>query len=59
MIKHEYDIDVARDVSHEMLRYERSMMQRLQKAQDRVDAIKRLIERCKEKRLDLEVQSIN
>ena len=59
MIKHEYEIDVARDVSHETLLYERSMMQQLQKAQDRVDAIKRLLERCKEKRLDLEVQSIN
>jgi hypothetical protein len=59
MIQREYEIDVARDVSHETLRYERSMMEQLRKAQDRVDAITRLLEKCKEQRLQLEVQSIN
>lgn len=59
MIQREYEIDVARDVSHETLAYERAMQAHLEKAQARVDAIKGLLERCKEKRLALEIQSIN
>lgn len=59
MIQREYDVDKARDVSHEILAYETSLLLALENAQYRVEAIKTLLQRAKERRLDLEVQSIN
>jgi predicted ATPase len=59
MIKREYEIERVHDVSRETLLYERSLQLRLQKAQATVEAIQGMIERAKELRLDLEIQSIN
>jgi hypothetical protein len=59
MIQREYSIEVVHDVSRETLAYERYLQARLEAAQSTVDAIKRLLERAKEQRLDLEIQSIN
>ena len=59
MINYEYDVGKTTDVCHELLAYESAMVQRLQRAQATVDAIQTLINRAKERRLELEIQSIN
>lgn len=59
MIQHDYEIERVHDVSHETLAYERSLQAKLDKAIHTVDAITRLLERAKERRLELEIQSIN
>lgn len=59
MIQREYTLDAVADVSRETLAYERMMQVQLEKAQARVEAIKAILQRAKEQRLDLEMQSIN
>lgn len=59
MINYEYDVGKTTDVCHELLAYESAMVERLQKAQARVDAIQTIIQRAKERRLELESQAIN
>ena len=59
MINYEYDVGKTTDVCHELLAYESAMLDRLQKAQATVDAIQAIIQRAKERRLQLEIQSIN
>ena len=57
MTKHEYDVPKASDVMRELLMYEARMTKRLEQAQATVDAIRAIIQRAKERRLDLEIQS--
>lgn len=59
MIQREYDVSTTQRVAHEVLAYERRMQERLVAAQATVDAIKNILERAKERRLQLEVQAIN
>ena len=59
VINYEYDVGKTTDVRHELLAYECAMQERLRKAQATVDAIQTLIQRAKERRIDLEIQSIN
>lgn len=59
MINYDYDVRKTVDVSHELLAYEGSLTLALEKAVARVEAIQSLLERSKERRLELEIQSIN
>ena len=57
MIKYEYEVAKSNDVRRELLMYEARMTKRLEQAQATVDAIRAIIQRAKERRLDLEIQS--
>ena len=59
MIKYEYEVDKSNDVRRELLMYENSLQKKLESAQERVTAIAMMIQRAKERRLELEIQSIN
>ena len=59
MIKYEYEVAKSNDVRRELLMYENSLQKKLESAQARVTAIAMMIQRAKERRLELEIQSIN
>lgn len=59
MIKYEYEVAKSNDVRRELLIYENSLQKKLESAQARVTAIAMMIQRAKERRLELEIQSIN
>jgi len=58
-VNHDYDVHESLDVMRELLIYEARMTERLERAQATVDAIRAIIQRAKEKRLDIEIQSKN
>ena len=57
MINREYDVATSLDVMHDLLVYEARMVERLERAQATVDAIRAIIQRAKERRLEIEFQS--
>jgi hypothetical protein len=59
MVKYEYDVPKSTDVMRELLIYEARMTERLERAQANVNAIRAIIQRAKERRLDIEIQSSN
>jgi len=57
MINREYDVATSADVMHDLLVYEARMVERLERAQATVNAIRAIIQRAKERRLEIEFQS--